>query len=443
MHPKKPFDTQLSYLPLLASLPSFILLLWVMFYAKISIYLILLVALFGSVSIFFCYVKLHQKSAYQFRSLSNLLDAMVQGDYSLRARSSHNNLALNELVLTINTLSERLNKQRMQSIESQLLLNTVIEHIDVAIVAFNDKNEVALVNPTAKKLLQLSADFNQTLPSDQLAQLKPVSEFISGQSEVVSLTLGNQQGKFKVHMEEFRASGKPHKLLFITDVRLLLRSEERNAWQSLVRVISHEINNSLAPIASIGLTLKRSLSRTEQANIEPESLIEGLNVITQRANNLTEFVNSYKKIARLPAPQKQKTSIIALLDKVTPLFQKHKIIIESQQDHLLDIDPVQIEQVLINLLKNAIEANQEAKSESGIAINWQVTHNAFRLTIADNGIGISNLDNLFVPFYTTKKQGSGIGLVLCRQILEVHNGQLTLTNKPDNSGCLAIIELPL
>lgn len=443
MHPKKPFDTQLSYLPLLASLPSFILLLWVMFYAKISIYLILLVALFGSVSIFFCYVKLHQKSAYQFRSLSNLLDAMVQGDYSLRARSSHNNLALNELVLTINTLSERLNKQRMQSIESQLLLNTVIEHIDVAIVAFNDKNEVALVNPTAKKLLQLSADINQTLPSDQLAQLKPVSEFTSGQSEVVSLTLGNQQGKFKVHMEEFRASGKPHKLLFITDVRLLLRSEERNAWQSLVRVISHEINNSLAPIASIGLTLKRSLSRTEQANIEPESLIEGLNVITQRANNLTEFVNSYKKIARLPAPQKQKTSIIALLDKVTPLFQKHKIIIESQQDHLLDIDPVQIEQVLINLLKNAIEANQEAKSESGIAINWQVTHNAFSLTIADNGIGISNLDNLFVPFYTTKKQGSGIGLVLCRQILEVHNGQLTLTNKPDNSGCLAIIELPL
>jgi nitrogen fixation/metabolism regulation signal transduction histidine kinase len=401
------------------------------------------VALFGSVSIFFCYVKLHQKSAYQFRSLSNLLDAMVQGDYSLRARSSHNNLALNELVLTINTLSERLNKQRMQSIESQLLLNTVIEHIDVAIVAFNDKNEVALVNPTAKKLLQLSADINQTLPSDQLAQLKPVSEFTSGQSEVVSLTLGNQQGKFKVHMEEFRASGKPHKLLFITDVRLLLRSEERNAWQSLVRVISHEINNSLAPIASIGLTLKRSLSRTEQANIEPESLIEGLNVITQRANNLTEFVNSYKKIARLPAPQKQKTSIIALLDKVTPLFQKHKIIIESQQDHLLDIDPVQIEQVLINLLKNAIEANQEAKSESGIAINWQVTHNAFSLTIADNGIGISNLDNLFVPFYTTKKQGSGIGLVLCRQILEVHNGQLTLTNKPDNSGCLAIIELPL
>jgi len=443
MHPKKPFDTQLSYLPLLASLPSFILLLWVMFYAKISIYLILLVALFGSVSIFFCYVKLHQKSAYQFRSLSNLLDAMVQGDYSLRARSSHNNLALNELVLTINTLSERLNKQRMQSIESQLLLNTVIEHIDVAIVAFNDKDEVALVNPTAKKLLQLSADINQTLPSNQLAQLKPVSEFTSGQSEVVSLTLGNQQGKFKVHMEEFRASGKPHKLLFITDVRLLLRSEERNAWQSLVRVISHEINNSLAPIASIGLTLKRSLSRTEQANIEPESLIEGLNVITQRANNLTEFVNSYKKIARLPAPQKQKTSIIALLDKVTPLFQKHKIIIESQQDHLLDIDPVQIEQVLINLLKNAIEANQEAKSESGIAINWQVTHNAFSLTIADNGIGISNLDNLFVPFYTTKKQGSGIGLVLCRQILEVHNGQLTLTNKPDNSGCLAIIELPL
>jgi two-component system nitrogen regulation sensor histidine kinase NtrY len=443
MREKKTFASQLTLLSLLACLPPFILLLWVMVYAKISIFLILLTALLGGITIIFCHVMIHQKSAYQFRSLSNLLDAMIQGDYSLRARSDQGNVALNELVDAINTLALRLNKQHIESVESQLLLRTVINHIDVAIIALNAQNKLVLINPTASKLLQLSDDKHHVPSLTQFASLNQLGQLNSGQSKVMSLNFGNTQGKYKVHMEEFRDAGKQQKLLFITDVSTLLRSEERNAWQSLIRVISHEINNSLSPIASISQTLKRFLTRQQDVASHKQDLLEGLTIISQRTNNLRDFVNSYKQIARLPEPKKQASSILTLVNKVIPLYRDKQVSVASSQDSQLFIDPVQLEQVLINLIKNAVESVQNSQQAGKVVISWQQQDKTLTLTVADEGTGISNTDNLFVPFYTTKKQGSGIGLVLSRQILEVHGGQLTLSNRPDRRGCLAVIELPL
>lgn len=440
MQLKKSFESQLAQLLLIASLPPFLLLLWVMFYANISIFLIMLTTLFGSLSIIYCYNKVHRKSAYQFRSLSNLLDAMIHEDYTLRARASTGDIALNELVVAINTLAKRLNKQRIENVESQMLLNTVINHIDVAIIALNANNELVLINPAAQKLLGID---NIELPNNSLKQLEQLGQLVNGQNQVMPLTLGHQNGKFNVHMEEFREAGKPHKLLFITDVSNLLRSEERNAWQSLVRVISHEINNSLAPISSISQTLKRTLSRQEDAEACRSDLLEGLAIVAQRASNLTEFVNSYKQIVRLPQPKKQATSITNLIDKVIPLFHNKNVTVTASEDINLLIDPIQFEQVLINLIKNAVESVENTKEPGEVNVSWQSSNNHLTITVRDDGAGISNTDNLFVPFYTTKKQGSGIGLVLCRQILEVHNGQLSLINRKDRNGCLAIIELPL
>ena len=467
MQTKKSFESQLVHLSLFASIPSFILLIIMMFYADISIFLILLILLLGSVSIVYCHTQIHQKSAHQFRNLSNLLDAMIREDYTLKARPSHGDIALNELVDSINTLSNRLNKQRIESVESQLLLNTIIKHIDVAIIALNANNEPVLINPTAEKLLHISETILQDSSSKQLEQLKQLGQLASRESRVMQLTFGSQQGKFNVHVEEFREAGKPHKLLFITDVRTLLRSEERNAWQSLVRVISHEINNSLAPISSISQTLKRSVTREKNVESYKDNLLEGLSIIAQRASNLSDFVNSYKQISQVPEPKKQNVSIASLVDKVIPLYQntldtsslnkstintssleqnstypKSKVTVSSSKNVELYIDPVQFEQVLINLIKNAVESMQNKGSTGEVNVSWQVKDNLFSLIISDEGNGISNKDNLFVPFYTTKKQGSGIGLVLCRQILEVHNGQLNLVNREDKSGCLAIIELP-
>lgn len=440
---KKSFEAQLTQLSLFASLPIFVLLIWVMIYAKISIYLILLTALLGCLVLAYCHSKIHQKSSYQFRSLTNLLDAMVQGDYSLRSRPSEGDKALNELVGSINSLAERLNKQRIESIESQLLLKTVINHIDVAIIALNENSEMVLTNPAANTLLQLSGGSNDKSLNDSFKQLAQVDTIVSGQSQVMSLTFASQQGKFNVHVEEYRDKGKQQKLLFITDVSTMLRSEERNAWQSLVRVISHEINNSLSPIASISQSLKRLLTRQDDIAEHKNYLIEGLTVVAQRTNNLANFVNSYKQIASLPEPKKQKSSIASLVNKVSGLYQSQHIEIETDVDVKLLIDVIQIEQVLINLVKNAVEAIKNSGTDGKITIGWQQQGRVFKLAITDDGTGVSNPDNLFVPFYTTKAQGSGIGLVLCRQIIEAHGGKLTLSNRTESKGCIAIIELIL
>lgn len=438
MSNKKSFESQLTRLSLMASLPLFILVIGLMIYADISIYIILLTILLSSISIVFCHSQIHRKSAYQFRSLSNLLDAMIQGDYTLRAYSGNHDLALKELILAINTLAERLNKQRIESVESQLLLRTVINHIDVAIIALNDENKLIFFNPAAQKLLQI--ENTQTGENELNLQLEQLSLIKSGENKVLPLQFSEQYGKFNIHMETFREKGEQQKLFFITNVSDILRSEERNAWQSLVRVLSHEINNSLSPINSISLTLKRFLDKNENIQDHKDNLLEGLSIIAQRSNNLKEFVNSYKQISQLPAPKQKLTSINKLVEKVILLFHKNTIAVVSIQEIELFIDPVQIEQVLINLIKNAIEASDTIAE---IIISGGIENAMFVLKIIDEGTGITNQDNIFVPFYTTKKQGSGIGLILCRQILEVHNGKLSLTNRKSKKGCKVSITLPL
>lgn len=447
MPKRRSFEAQLTRLSLVASIPLLVLLLWVMVYAQVSIWLILLTALMGSLVIVYSYYSIQQKLVYQFRSISNLLDAMIQGDYTLRARSDQSSGALDELVIAINGLANRLSQQRWESVESQLLVRTIIEHIDVAIIALSERNEIRFINPAANKLLGLDGNETDTQLVHQLAFAQAIT---SGCNQVVELSLGHQQGRFNVHVEEFRESGLQHKLLFITDVRTLLRSEERKAWQSLVRVISHEINNSLSPIASISQTLKRLVERqaanagtvSVPAVANNQDLIDGLTIISERASSLSQFVESYKQLAKLPEPQKKLVSIREVIEKTCLLFDARAIVIQTDTDAQLWIDPIQFEQVLINLIKNAFEAMAQIKPLGIVTISWETNTPYFKLEIRDQGSGISNPDNLFVPFYSTKKQGSGIGLVLCRQIVEAHNGHFIITNRADTAGCCARIEIP-
>lgn len=439
MKKRRSFEAQLTGLSLVASVPLLLLLLWVMLYSEISIWLTLLTAFMASILTAYTAFQIHQKTEYQFRSLGNILDAMIKGDYSLRARSDRNQNALDELVVSINGLAERLSQQRSESIESQLLLDTVIKHIDVAIVALNEMSQISFANPAAEKLLLLDqADSNARL----VEQLAFAQSFSSGQHQVVELSLGHQQGRFNVHVEEFREAGRQHKLLFITDVRTLLRSEERKAWQNLIRVISHEINNSLSPIASISQTLYRTTSRQQDRIENGKDLMEGLTIISERATGLKAFVESYKQLAKLPEPRREMVSILRLLERIRILFKNQPIAVESEIDAQLFIDPVQFEQVLINLIKNAVESMSQSNPNGIVTVKWDATTAFFRLDICDQGSGIRNPDNLFVPFYSTKKNGSGIGLVLCRQIIEAHHGRLTIANQADTQGCCATIAIP-
>lgn len=447
MKKHKPFEAQITTLSLYASIPILLLLLWVMVYAHIATPLILLTILISTITIAYCHLTIRQKVNYQFRSLSNLLEAMTQGDYTLRANTIGQETAsnaFNDLASVINGLANTLSKQRMESIESQKLLRMVISHIDVAIIALDDQYKIGLINPSAEKLLHYAhstpIEQRRTLPVN-LQELVKAQSLSHSKNHVMELNFGHHQGKFNVHIEGYLEGGKQHKLLFITDVSSILRSEERNAWKSLVRVISHEINNSLTPITSIAQTLQKAIERQQDIETTKSTLQEGLTVISERSNSLKDFVNSYKQIAQLPKPQKINTSILDLIEKSSALFTSLLIHYPKDNDTTLNIDPVQIEQVLINIIKNAIEATEPVNPQGQIDIDWEIEGSTCRLTITDEGTGLSNLENIFVPFYTTKNQGSGIGLVLCRQILEAHDGHLSLLNREDKQGCIAVIEL--
>lgn len=439
MKKKRSFEARLTRLSIIASITPLIMLLWIMVYAQISIWLILLTTLFGIVLLVYSNLQIHQKLVHQFRSLNNLLESLTQGDYTLRARSDHSDGAMDELVTSINALASHLSQQRSVSVESQLLLGTVIDHIDVAIVAIRETNSISFFNPAAKKLLLLDQPESR---EKLLCQLASVDSLPSGYHQVVELSLGHQHGRFNVHVEEFRESGIQHKLLFITDLRTLLRSEERKAWQSLVRVISHEINNSLSPIASISQTLNRLVARQAIAGEYRQDLVEGLTIITERANGLGQFVDSYKQLAQIPEPKKEFVSLLMLLSKIKALFKHQSISITSTTDVQLFIDPIQFEQVLINLFKNAAESMVHTNPNGAIRVEWDIATPLFKLMICDQGGGINNPNNLFIPFYSTKKHGSGIGLVLCRQIIEAHNGRIFISNQEGGIGCVVTIKIP-
>lgn len=356
----------------------------------------------------------------------------------MRMRRGSRNGELAEMVELVNSLARRLSQQRSESVESQMLLNTVIDHIDVAIVAIDENNGICFYNPAAKKLFKLDkTNANQSLP----AQIEFAQAFSAGNHRVVELNLHGQQGRYNVHVEAYRDSGYQRKLLFITDVSTLLRSEERKAWRNLVRVISHEINNSLTPIASISQTLKRIIEK-QQAEPGAQELIEGLTIISERATGLGEFVKSYRQLSKLPDPKREWLPLRPFFERIKHLFEKMEIRLDCHAELLVCMDPVQMEQVFINILKNAIESIDQAGVVGLISIKCEFLDSVVRMTISDNGAGISNPDNLFVPFYSTKKHGSGIGLVLCRQIVETHKGHFSIVNRQECVGCQVVLELP-
>lgn len=398
-----------------------------------------------------CAFSFHQKTNYQLRSLTNILIGLNDGDYSMRGIHLPNNGALAELVAQMNQLTDTLAEQRFIAHESQLLVSKIIQHIDVAIIAIDQEHNIALLNPAAETLLATE---------QQQAIGKPLTDFnaqalldISTQ-QVTQLSFLSHQGKYQVIRDHYREQGQQHDLYFITNVQDLLREHERQSWQNLIRVLSHEINNSLSPIASLANTLKTQANKQKLDAIYSDNL----DIISARAQRLKGFVDSYRQVSFLPKPTKQTTDITKLVNNILPLFPNREIILHSIITQPVNLDSGQIEQVMINLIKNADEAMMlkeesvhlvKAKTPQAITISIGLKQEKLQITVVDQGKGLSNTENLFTPFYSTKKQGSGIGLLLSRQIIEGHGGHLTLNNRQDVkeslpvSGCVAEIILPV
>jgi PAS domain S-box-containing protein len=449
------FEVKLIRYLLVAALVPTLILMLAFWQFKASLYLSLLILLLLGSLITYCVYMTQKKMSSQLRSLANLLTGLSEGDYSMRGVKHQKDGALAELIEQINNLTNTMAEHRFIAHESQLLVTKVIQHIDVAIIAIDQNKHIALLNPAAEKLLATTQKeaLGKPLAGYNATELLSIKE-----QQLIELSFAPQQGNYQVIHDHYREQGQQHDLYFITNVHGLLREHERQAWQNLIRVLSHEINNSLSPIASIASTLK--IQATKQ-NLD-SMYADNLSIISKRASSLKNFIGSYRQISFLPEPQKVSTNLAHIMNQLQPLFPHRKLEFNHSFNRELFIDIVQIEQVMINLIKNAdeamkiVEINNYQKPSSSftgdsinknnssvITIDIYVKQHNVVIKITDQGTGIRNSENLFTPFYSTKKQGSGIGLLFSRQIIEAHGGSISMLNRDNVQGCVVKVNLPI
>ncbi|MFN2476884.1 MAG: PAS domain-containing sensor histidine kinase [Chthoniobacterales bacterium] len=371
------------------------------------------------------------------QTMANLLAALREGDYSIRARGARRDDALGEVLLEINELGETLRTQRLGAFEATALLRTIMAEIDVVIFTFDPERRLRLVNRAGEILLARSID---KLLGRKASDLNLDVVLDADDNVPLTLPFPGATGRWGVRKSSFRERGLPHELVVLTDLSKTLREEERNAWQRIVRVLGHELNNSLAPIKSIAGSLETLLRRDPPPPDWQDDARSGLNVIATRAESLSRFMQAYARLARLPSPQKETVDLAQLIGRVVGLERRLPVRVAGGPAVTLDADAAQLEQLLINIVHNAVDASLE--TGGGVTIRWREISECVEVSVQDEGQGIMNPTNLFVPFFTTKPGGSGIGLALSRQIAEAHGGSLSLMNRRGRSGCEALLRLP-
>jgi PAS domain S-box-containing protein len=381
---------------------------------------------------------LRERVVRPLQTLSNMLAALREGDYSIRARGADREDALGLAFLESNLLGETLRTQRLGAMEATTLLRTVMAEIDVAVFAFDDEERVRLVNRAGERLLEQTAERILGRTAEQVGL---VDQLEGPSPRTMDVTFPGGNGRWEVRRGTFRQDGRPHTLLVLADVRRTLREEELQAWQRLVRVLSHEINNSLAPIKSITGSLLTLLERQPHPSVADEDLRRGLNVIGGRSEALVRFMSAYARLAKLPAPNRAPLDVSTWVRRVAALETRMPVVVEGGPPTTLFADGDQLDQLLINLLRNAVDASLD--THGTVRVRWVQRDGAVAVMVEDEGPGLANAANLFVPFFTTKPQGSGIGLVLSRQIAEAHGGTLSLDNRRDRRGCVATVRFAI
>jgi two-component system nitrogen regulation sensor histidine kinase NtrY len=369
--------------------------------------------------------------------IANLLGALREGDYSIRGLSARSGSSMAMVMREVNDLGSTLQRQRTEAVESTVLLTHVMEEIGVAVFAFDPTHTLLLVNKAGERLFGTPS---AALLGSEAAALG-VGEYLSGEPRrLVDRSFHGKPGRYEVRRAMFYRDGRPHHLIVIADLSQALREEEQAAWQRIVRVLSHEINNSLTPIKSIAHSLRRIVDRVEVFPRQDE-VSQGLSLIEERSGALGRFLRSYAQLARLPKPQPRPLRVAELMARIVELEKRLPVTVTPSADVALVADADQLEQALINIVRNAVDASLE--TNGGVAVGWRAEGDWVELVVEDEGRGLPDTSNLFVPFFTTKPNGSGIGLALSRQIAEAHGGTITLVNRSGAAGCRATMRLPL
>jgi two-component system nitrogen regulation sensor histidine kinase NtrY len=436
--PLAPHERRVLQLALLAGLPGIVVSLVLLWRDDYSVKVQWTLGLLVLGSWLITAIVLRERVVRPLQTLSNMLAALREGDYSIRARGAERDDALGLAYLEANLLGETLRTQRLGAMEATALLRTVMADIDVAVFAFDDDERLRLVNSAGERLLGHAAERLLGRTADQVG----LADCLIGESpRTMDVTFPGGAGRWEVRRGSFRQNGRPHMLLVLADVTKALREEELQAWRRLVRVLSHEINNSLAPIKSIAGSLQTLLDRAVRAGDADTDIRRGLSVIGGRSEALIRFMSAYARLARLPAPQRVPLDIGTWVRRVAALETRLPVRVEGGPATIIRADGDQLDQLLINLVRNAVDASLE--TGGGVCIRWTRQNGTISIIVEDDGPGLPSSANLFVPFFTTKPQGSGIGLVLSRQIAEAHGGSLSLENRRGAGGCIAIFRLSL
>jgi len=383
-------------------------------------------------------LALRRAATFRLRTLSNLLAALREGDYSFRVRGARRDDAFGETVLELNLLAQTLRQERFGDVESTALLGKVMAEIDVVVLAFDAEQRLRLANRAG---LELLGGLERDLLGRSAEELK-LAEFLAGPpARTVKLAIQTSTDRWEMRRGTFRQGGRPRTLLVLSNVSRALRAEELTAWQRLIRVLGHELNNSLAPIKSIAGSLASLAGREPLPADWRDDVREGLGIIAARAESLNRLMSAYAQLARLPQPRPASLEVDAWVRRVAALETRLPVRVEPGPPVAIFADGDQLDQVLINLVRNAVDA--ALTTGGGVTVSWARQPGELALCVDDEGPGIASSANLFVPFFTTKPGGTGIGLALSRQIVESHGGTIDLANREGARGCRALVRLPL
>jgi nitrogen fixation/metabolism regulation signal transduction histidine kinase len=423
----------------LAGSVTAVFLLWQCDYSTrtcVTMGVLIVVAWLGAV------LALHNKIVFPLRTLSNLLGALREGDYSLRIRGARFDDAMGELIWEANALAGFLREQRLGAMEATALLRKVLAQIDVAMFGFDGDRRLHLVNDSGRRLLGRTDDELLGCRAEDLG----LADCLTGDTpRVLDVTFPGGSGRWELRRGSYRDKGVSHSLVFLSDLTRTLHEEERRAWKRLIRTVRHEVNNSLTPIQSVAESLQVLIGRKPLADDWQEDLKGGLELIAERAEALDRFIGAYSRLMHLPQPSFAQVDVADLLRRVAGLETRMGVAVEPGRDLQVRGDRDQLEHLLINILSNAVEASLQSRPEGDgqVSVGWRIDGDAVEIHVDDDGPGLAEGVDVFVPFYTTKDHGSGIGLTLSRQIAEAHGGSLTLENRAGRPGCRACLRLPV